>query len=78
MQEAISTQSLSRLSRLGRILQPRHFFPELPIQWPPSRMRRKGGGKKERIEGGKGLQQGGKWERSKGEEGGEDESKEEG
>lgn len=27
MQEAISTQSLGRLSRLGRILQPRHFSP---------------------------------------------------
>lgn len=40
----LSAQSLSRLSRLGRILQPQHFFPELPIQWPRREMKRSGWG----------------------------------
>lgn len=74
MQEAISTQSPGRLSRLGRILPSRHFFPELPIQWPPRRMKKRGGGaRRERVgrDGRGGITAGRRME-----EGREDESKE--
>lgn len=52
MQEAISAQSLGRLSRLGRILQPQHFFPsELPIQWLPKEDEEEGCRRNDRMSG---------------------------